>query len=327
MSHGIQEYDKGVVNGTTWHGLPQYVTQATPVTIDQALEVLDFPIVKDRNYRLADEAEGLVAHELDSYHLFRPDINEILVHSVGEQFEASSNAAMVNFVNENLMAQYPSLEFESVGTLFNGATAFVNIKVAEHHVKGDDSPTVDRLMYYNPLGKGSHQCCAHSIRIVCNNTLQIAAAQGRANETLRKFRHTASAATRINAHLVDLSAFYLELESYHDSLNMMAETGMNMKQVDQFLEKMFPTNDESSDRAVTIAENKREAVKKVFDAGQEGLIGDTRTSSYAMLNAVTNVLDHQKPQKGQDDMSVRWDGIVGNRAKTKDRAFVLLNNI
>lgn len=44
MSHGIQEFDRGCVWGTTWHRIPSYVTQDKPVSIEQAREVLDFPL-------------------------------------------------------------------------------------------------------------------------------------------------------------------------------------------------------------------------------------------------------------------------------------------
>ena len=46
MSHCIEELDRGVVWGTTWHNCPQYVQQEEPVSLEQAEQVLIYPVEK-----------------------------------------------------------------------------------------------------------------------------------------------------------------------------------------------------------------------------------------------------------------------------------------
>ena len=323
MSHGITEVDKGFVGfvnkfGGTWHGLEQYKQLVDAVSAQQAMEVLDFDLEKRINYRMTND--GPMEEIEGSFHVVRTDTDTVLVPNCGNKFTVVNNGKFFNYVNENILAIYPQLEIESVGTLFGGATTFINLLVNEFYIKGDDSPNVNRLMYYNPLGKGSYAAGAHSVRIVCNNTLTAAAAESKANGSMFKFRHTKNAQTAINNHMIDLSETFLELEKYVDTLNDLACTEMDVGMVDTFLESLYPT-DAKSKKSETANLNKQEKVREVFETVQDGMSKTISRSAYAMLNAVTWVVDHpEKIRAGQDVMSNTWDGLVGLKSDFKTGA-------
>ena len=317
MAHGIMQEDKGLVQGDTWHGLPQYVTQDQPVSIEQARKVMAYPLekqavmcyTKDGHYQQVD----------GTYCIVRTDKDVVVVPAVGERFVVVDNSFILDWVSEHMLAKYPDLSIESVGTLFNGAKAFVNIKVDEFQVKGDKSPTLSRLMYYNPLGDGSYRACAHDIRIVCNNTLRASEAQGAANETLAKFRHTANGAAKINEHLDTLAAVKLQLEAHKVNLDMLAGVDLNTGTVDALLSAMFPVAEDDGRRKKALAGKRRDAVRELFDSDQD-LVGGAAHSAYGMLQAVTNFYDHHSNTRG-DAASQMWGNIVGDRGDSKDAAF------
>ena len=313
--HAIMEFDKGVVMGTTWHKVPSYITQDTPVTILQAIDVLKYPVEIRPNYR--QDALGNFVKVPGNNHIMRTDHEVLVAAHVGDRFRAVDNDSILSFVHENVMAQYPQLKIESVGTLFNGGTAFVNLLVAKHQVYGDASPLLHRLMYYNPIGLGSYKICCHNVRVVCNNTLQMAAAQGTANESMQKVRHTATASKQINDKMVNLSQFFLELESYQESLNRLARKSLTEKAMTDFLGTvLFPT-DGKSKASVTRAEERVGAIMAQHNTDQ-GLKPGT---AWALLNAITFVTDHAQPRKGSDTTAILWDGLVGERATFKDKAY------
>ena len=335
MSHGIQELDIGYVNGTTWHNLPQYEQLERPVTLEEARKVMCYPLEKTPLFRVVhgdeDDLFASVNYEqVDGAHcIIRTDHNKVMVPTVGDQFVVLDNSFLLDFVSENLLGQYPELEIESVGTLFNGATAFLNLKVAEYQIKGDKSPTLSRLMYFNPLGKGSYQACAHDVRIVCNNTLRASAAQGAANKTLAKFRHTKSAGQRINDHLADLAELKLGLEKHVEALDFLASKPVVAEEVTKYLNFLFPLPVDDNGRpvegrATSLARNKQDAVREVFESDQGLCLGATHTR-YGLLQATTNYFDHNTIRNG-DDAARAWDGIVGDRANKKDTAFKFLMN-
>jgi phage/plasmid-like protein (TIGR03299 family) len=250
--------------------------------------------------------------------IIRGDTGKVLLPTCGDVMTVQNNAVFFRMVEEGLLNHYPELQIESVGTLWGGQTAFVNIKLAEWAVKGDQSSTISRLMYFNPLGL-SYQACAHNVRIVCNNTLRMAAMSGEVNKTLAKFRHTGTAGRQITNYLVNLAELKLGLQRHQEVLNELARRPITTAEVDKFLAAFLPAP-EGPPPARVLAQ--RDQIRNAFESDQSlGTIGKTR---YGLLQAVTYTLDHGKLRKDQDETALRWDGIVGGRADKKQQALNLL---
>jgi phage/plasmid-like protein (TIGR03299 family) len=333
MAHEIMEHDRGVVWGSTWHGLSQYKTQETPVTREQAIEVLDFPIEKVPLFRFveASEEEKFAQFPKEdgydevpgTYALVRPDKDVVLVPHVGARFQLIDNKDLFDVVDESLLKNNPGLEIESVGTLRNGATSFVNVKVQEWAVKGDQSPNINRLMYYNPLGEGSYKICAHNIRVVCNNTLKMATKEGKANDTLSNVRHTLTADGRITAALLNLAETHAALKDWKEFMGFLTTQEVRQPEMKRFLEQWAPLPEETDSRSYTIAENKQLRLENKFWSADDAM-RDVQYTKYGLLQAVTWTLDHVPESSSKDQASVAWDGIVGDRAKQKLKAVKLI---
>jgi phage/plasmid-like protein (TIGR03299 family) len=322
MAAGIMENDVGFVHGATWHGLRQYTVLDRPPTAEEARKVMCFEIEKEQLYRVFDSDRTY--EPVDAWCIVRPDTNSVLVPHVGERFVATSNSFLFDYVNENLLAVFPELEIESVGTLWNGATTFINIMVGEFQVKGDKSPQISRLFYCNPLGMGAYKAGGHNIRIVCANTLGFAQGQAAANKTLLKIRHTSNAASKINGHLEEIAEFKMGLTRHVEELEFLTTKQFDSSaQIDKFLNAMFPVpvvKDDDSRRGVTIAKTKQESVKAIFESDQD-LAGGVAHSAYGALQALTNWVDNKSPTRGGDDGSRWYDSINGQRAELKATAF------
>ena len=317
MAHGITEEDKGFVHGTTWHQLPQFIQLDRPVTKEEVRLVLDYPLTKQPLYRLVDGQPEQVS---DAFCIARHDTGRVLLPTCGRLMETPSNVEFFDLIDRGLLAAYPELELESVGTLWGGQTAFVNIKLAEWAVKGDKSPTVSRLMYFNPLGS-SYQACAHDVRIVCNNTLRMAAVSGEVNKTLAKFRHIRGAGARITEYLLDLAEVKMGLKRHMELMNELARREITTAEVERFLGEFLPGPEGPPPLPIGIL-HKRDEIRTLFEGDQSlGTIGKTR---YGLLQATTNWLDHGKLRKNQDEVSRLWDGIVGDRSVRKQQAVDLL---
>ena len=125
MSHGITEIDRGMVWGTTWHGLPQYLQLDHPVTYQEAMEILNFPMEKRQLYR-EDKHQGF--EKANAWEIVRTDTGDALVPFVGSKFQVIGNEKLLEHVNDTVLKEFPQLQIESVGTLWRGATTFVNLK-------------------------------------------------------------------------------------------------------------------------------------------------------------------------------------------------------
>jgi phage/plasmid-like protein (TIGR03299 family) len=318
MAHMIEEFDRGVCECDTWHKVKSYKVVGRPVTYEEALDVMAYPLVKAPLYANVQDRFVTVPK---ANCVVRTDHNIVIAPFCGDDFTLLTNDELLNRVKETYLDLDSEAKIESVGTLMNGRVCFLNVRMDERRVKGDDSPVVSRLMYYNPLGMGSYSVCAHSVRIVCMNTLKMAESQGAANKTLQRFRHTKGAADKIGDALAELAGVKSGIEEHFEMLNALSGTTFDSAKVQQFLEVFVPIADGGSKHATTLAQKARDALLARFEVGQDL---KKKHTAYGMLQAVTYVLDHDEPKRGNDTIAVAWDGMVGGRSNKKEHALAVL---
>jgi hypothetical protein len=306
--HGInQRVDKGVVWGTTWHELPCYKIQDTPVTNAQVREVLDYGLAKRKLFR-EDGSPTKV------FEVYRTDTGDTLVNSCTETYTIMNNLYLFNYIEEFVLSQAPDIQIESVGTLFSGAVAFVNLKLGEYRIKGDDSETVNRLMYYNPLGRGSYRACSHTIRVVCKNTLNAAEAQGVANQSLVKVPHTKNAEQKLSQAIADIAGIKVGFDTLKVQLNELTRKSFTTETIEHTVKNGLFAYEVSKARI----QNARNKVEAILDNTKDEYNNATRSSRYALLQSFTNLLDHTVSKKS-DITYAQWDGLVGIRSNAKSR--------
>lgn len=319
------EHDKGFVFGSTWHSMPQYVVLDRFVSIEEAESVFDYELEKQPLFRL--NSNGFY-EPTGCYGIVRTDTDTLLTQglSIGERFTIESNLTMLRRIDENILSVYPDLKIESVGTLFNGQTAFISLKVSDHAVRGDHSNTETNLLFCNPLGKGSYLAYAHSTRVVCNNTLSLSKATGEANKSMRKFSHTKNAGEKIEEHMIDLSKVFLGLEEHKADLEKLAGMPIDDTFLNTFCDQIFPIEGKSS-RGISIATKGKDKVLEIFDRQKDHMTLETAESRYGLLQAFTEYIDHETVTRSNtDEASLLWDSITGSRSNRKDQAFELLLN-
>lgn len=322
--HAIEEHDRGAVGfagklGKTWHGIASYKHYDNSVNIETAESIADYKVEK-RPAFFYGENDNPVAIE-DNFVLYRPDTSTVLYGvGVGEQYTVIDNLELTNFVNEGILKQYGNIAIESVGTLYNGQAFFLNLLVDEHVVKGDVSPTATRLAMFNFHGGKSVSACLHATRIVCMNTLRWAQSEGKANKTLKHFRHTKTVSERVQAHTVDLADIVGEIKQNNEVLDAMADVKILPAQFDSFLENLFPQENLDEGRTKSIALNKQDAIKEIYESKDDLKVLDH--SVYRAFNAVTDWADHEMSLRGDDSSGKRWlSSLNGSADKVKQTAY------
>lgn len=322
MAHEIMELDKGVVQGNTWHRMPQYVTQETPPTKEQAAEVLDFPMDKLPVFR--QKANGEYEEITGQFYIVRTDHDKILVPSVGCDFTLEKNLDILEMVDKGLREEFPDLKYESIGTMNNGRTAFINLKVDEFQITGDKSPTITRIAVVHDLGWTAYVVGGHSVRIVCMNTCRMAMGEMKDNKTRAKIKHTPNALERMEEVLKAIASEKMGLKTLKEHLEFLAAHPVDMEYMNKFVDGFFPMPDpdKGGETAKTRVENTRNKFYQTLltDDGMDSK-GITR---YGILQAVTRMLDWREPGKLQSVEGIVWDGMFGASANRKDEAMRLL---
>jgi len=325
MAAGIQEFDKGVLKGTSWHMSPKFIHQDTPVTREQVNTVFGFNIIKKPLHFITDA--GVTVKVDGANALIREDTGHILVPSVGDRFVAESNLKLADIVYGGVLKAFPDLIVEGCITLWNNQTAVLQLHGGEFQVRGDQSPSFTRMMYVNPLGKGAYSAMVHNERVVCNNTLRAAMAEGAANKSLRRFSHTHTAFDKINSYMEEIAATKLALARHVEELNVLSGLNVTTEEVQDFLKVMFPKSEAMSDCQLERSELARANLLEVFESDQN-LVAENNKSRYALLNALTYSIDHDASKigkRGRDAAANQWDNWTGMGMDKKIEAFNYLN--
>jgi hypothetical protein len=167
--------------------------------------------------------------------------------------------------------------------------------------------------------------CAHATRVVCANTHHISEAQGIANGTHRKARHTKNADKKVVEFLIELAALQKVLSSHKEALDHLVDMQMSKRDVDCFLGNMFPIAEDDSEKTGTTRENKQDEIKEIFETCED-LQGPIQGTRYAMFQSVTNYSQYKNVKRGTDRAGAWYDAAAfgGSRQKFNQKAFDLL---
>lgn len=326
MSAGIEINDLGYVNGSTWHGLKQYVQLDRAPSYDEAMKVFSFDIDMIPVFA----GDGVVIP--NNFAFRRSDDKSIIdTKCVTSDYSPIQHREMVRMIQSLIIEKNPGvLDYDSVGTLNGGQVGFVNMKALQFNITGDSSPTMTHLMLSNCFGKESASVMCHTTRVVCQNTHRLAEVQGVANKTFRKFRHIGGISTKIEESVIDLTELMTGLKLHVDMMNKMADTEMPDSEASHFIKALFPDFKEKTSLVCNedMVAVRRQELADIFIRGERGtLTAKTSKSRYGMWQAVTYMADHPEEsfrRKKVTSVNRLFNGVSGKLDDFKQEAWNLL---
>jgi len=272
-----------------WHDLGQIVEGAK--TSEEAIKLahLDYevqlkPIYFDREVSL-DGLNSLMPNLItDNYATVRTDTMQAL-GIVKKRYKVIQNTDVFSFF-DNVIDDDDDAIFETAGALGNGEKIFISAKMPHHiEIKGYDDPTeVYVLLTSSHDGSGSIVAGITPIRVVCNNTLNVALG-GIKNKV--SIRHTVNAKNSLKeAHkLMGITNLYVE--NMNIIFNKMNKTYIPDNVAKKLIEQVFESQKTDSTRIKNI----REDVWKSYQigTGQEKIAG----TAYGLFNGISFYLSHK----------------------------------
>jgi len=326
MAHNIVEgLDAGILEGNepTWHGLKEYrLVGDTPITADDVRKLVDYPIevkplfVIDANGQKQTSSK-MVCRVLEDGSLYP------LCRAVGNRYTVVPRMQIVNAIDTFLLQKFSTLRICGAGTLGAGNTFFMQLRVEDYNIRGDQSDHQLRLSLSDTYGECARVFCTH-VRVVCQNTLNAATAEAAAANMLESIRHTSSAVQRIEANMETFAKIHLGLLDEIEILESLTEKQVDTKALDAFLNAMIPDPAEAEGHrlAAKRAVEGREKVKELFEKAGETMDQRIATSKYALLQSYTDYMDHHEYHRSA---ALRWQqGQYGLGAVQKRKALELL---
>lgn len=317
MAHCITEHDLGfVTGGKTWHNRPEYHVMDV-VGIAEAVRCVDYPVKKL-------QARTIEGHPIPGgYYAARTDTfpATVLAPNLGERYEITDRKLILATIEECLMASFPQIQIAGVGTLNAGRTFWIQFLAERYGIKGDHSEHELRLCYSETYGLTAHEVFCSHVRVVCDNTLQMARGDAVARGLLEKCRHTRNAEIAINSVAESFAELHMGLKKDIKAMEYLANMPVFSSTVRRFLDTFVPIPEESKADEPSNAKTRnrairdRQTIEQLWEAERDSMTTKAAQSRYGLLEAYTDWADHQSYSRSPYD---RWlDGLNGERAKSK----------
>ena len=246
---------------------------------------------------------------------------------VSKDYRVVQPAEVMDFFRK--LTDIGGFQMETAGALSHGRRVWALARV------GDGAPVVDGDLVkpYLLLGTSYDGTMATiakftAIRVVCNNTIT-PAVNSRADETDKGYLKSSvrvlhSAQFDADAVRLQLGIVADQFERFIVQSRQLARIDMNFTEADQFVQELLRPYHQS---ALEITDT--QAYKRVIELWQGRAIGSDILSAskasgtrWAMLNAVTQLVDHERGRSDNTRLESAW---FGTGAALKNRALELLN--
>ena len=224
---------------------------------------------------------------------------------VGDRYKVVQNTDAFNFTDDLIGGD---VRYETAGSLREGRQVWLLAKMPERKIAGDD---VEPYLCFTNAHDGSSgvKVCMTPIRVVCNNTLNLALSSAK---RIWSMRHTENIRERLNEArdcLFRADEYMKNLAAYADCA---AKKRLQDTEIKAILEEPFPVTDKSSDREKANAEKCRDEFMICYFAPD---IRQFRGTAWGAINAASDFVTHSMPHKNTKNYAANnWGRIMDGHA-------------
>lgn len=323
MAHNITVREDGkaevfVTKVPAWHGLGQVVENA-PTSVDAIrLAGLDWTVNKVDLYAYHGDKQLLVDGKIG---IQRQD-NGTVLGVVSTKYMPVQNVEAFGLLDSIVDSE--GLRYESAGSLNGGRSIWLLARMPEDtFIANDDRNENYILLKSGHDGLTSMETMLTKVRVVCQNTLNIALSQ---NVNRIRVKHCLNAKDKMEKAREILFGIKKESNDLDGILRQLSITTVATNKVQEYLDKMFPlpvVPDPEIPSTKTV--NIRSQILTNFDFDEEQNTTATKGTAYGLLNAVTKYVDHQRNPKNSAN---RWESAMfGQGSALKNKALETLQEM
>jgi len=300
MAHDLEIADNGQVafalrGAPAWHNLADHIFgEDEIVTTDQMLNAAH---LNGWDVRLVD-AQGFAPDDwrfnADSYFVVRTnpfDQGTDVLSVVGGRYKVLQNEELFTFGDEIL---HGGASWETAGSIKNGRVVFGSLVIPREFTL-DPNGAADTTKTYLLVttshdGTVAIQAMVTPVRVVCQNTLNMAL--GRGNKQSFKIRHTSTAGGKVQAARETLALTYSYMDEFEKEAKSLFETSINDKQFNDIIVGLYPKPEKDAKGAVTKWENKITLVNDLYFTSPTN--ANVKGTAWGAFNALTERLDYYR---------------------------------
>ena len=296
-----------------WHGLGNKLTTLQPIDVWKRQAGMDWTIEESEvRYITGSQTVGAIHSFPEQKGLYRSDTKRPLA-VVSKRFQVVQPEEVLEFYRD--LTEDAGFELETAGVLREGRKFWALARTGQSTtLKGKDQ--VNGYLLLATACDGSLATTAQftSVRVVCNNTLQIALGDNRgavkvphrsefnADAVKQQLGITVAPWMRFVAQMKDLVACPVDPDSVDGLLRQVL---------------VYPGQ---AGKAPMVNEQAVRSVRALYDGGGRGAqLASSRGTAWGLLNSVTEYVDHHRRARSDDHRrEAAW---FGQGAQFKQRAW------
>ena len=289
-----------------WHGLGTPV-QESPTSADALrLAGLDWNVLQKPVY-----TDGV---EIPNYKANVRSSDNSVLGIVTDRYQIVQNTEAFDFTDA-LLGE--GVRYETAGSLRNGRTIWLLAKMPTTTILGD---AVDPYLCFTNShdGTGAIKVCSTPVRVVCNNTLNIALAgakrcwstkhMGDINSKMQEAKHTLGLANKY-------------IDGLAKEADVLANSKVSFEEINKILDELFPVSEDASDRAKNNAKKAKDEILVCYYAPDiQKFLG----TKYGFVNAVADWCDHATPARMTSEYRANNWGRIIDGHPILDKAYELV---
>lgn len=265
-----------------WHGLGTIVQEA-PTSADALhLAGLDWTV----------RQEPIIYKEQDSgYFMNIRSTDDKVLGVVGGRYKPVQNVDAFNFV-DGLIGD--GVTYETAGSLATGKRIWLLAKMPEVKILGD---AVEPFMCLTNShdGFGSLKVCMTPVRVVCQNTLNLALDGAKRSWNVR---HTSSIDSKMDAARQTLGLANTYMKSIAQTAEDLYKIKIAPKDFEILADQLFPVTAEMSKRKEESQVLLREQLKHAWEMDD---LGNIKGTGWGFMNAISDMTTHRPPARKTDN--------------------------
>lgn len=282
------------VRETPWHGLGTRVEEAP--NSKEALELAGLNWTIDGMPIYDAFGKEIAGYKANT----RSSDNKVL-GIVGSRYSIVQNTDAFAFT-DSLIGE--GIKYETAGSLMGGKKIWLLGRMPERTIVGDKfDPYICFTNTHD--GTGAVRACMTPVRVVCNNTLNMALSTAKRSWSARHVGDISAKLEDAKRTLELADEYLIKLDEEADKLANEKFTEGDMKKA---LDQLFPIAEDATERQKQTAENAKE---EIIICSLRPDIAQFLNTKWGFLNAVSDFVGHSEPARRTRNFDEnRWGYII-----------------
>ena len=268
------------VRETPWHGLGTRVMEAPSSKEALGLAGLDWKVVQEPVYTQAEEL-------IEGYKANVRDTDRKVLGVVTNRYRIIQNEEAFGFTDA-LLGE--GVRYETAGSLQGGRKVWLLARLPHEYIISGERISPYLVFSNAHDGSGAVRVALTPIRVVCNNTLNLALSTAKRSWSMM---HTGN----VQEKLEEAKDTLFRAETYMDSLGKefdeLRKKKLTDKQVMDYIEILLPMEDNTTpQQRKNISRLREDMCRRYFDAPDLKTVGK---NAYRFINSISDYVSHAEP--------------------------------